>query len=98
MIYVSELTGRQFETEKECLEHEKEVIREREEKAIKEAALKEERSARAKEIEEARAKVVEAEKHYRELVKKFAEDYDSYHISITTKNVNDMIDEMFKFF
>lgn len=98
MIYVSELTGRQFETEKECLEHEKEVIREREEAAEKEAALKEERSARAKEIEEARAKAVEAEKHYRELLDAFINDYNSYHMSITTKNINDIFDEMFKFF
>lgn len=97
MIYVSELTGKQYKTEKECLKAEEKFKKAQEEKRVKEEKLKKERANRAKEIEDARAKMIEAEKHYKELVRAFANDYDNYHISITTKNINDMFDEVFKF-
>ena len=98
MKFVSEITGKVYDTEKECIKAEKQFEEEKKAAELAELKRKEERAIRAKEIEDARAKVVEAEKHYRELVKAFTEDFDSYHISITQKNINDMFDEIFKFF
>lgn len=75
-IYKSELLNKEFETEEACLDAEKKY----EEEHAKELALKEERAERAKEVQE-------AYKHYLELRAKFIEDYKSWHMTLTEKDL-----------
>ena len=75
-IYKSEVLNKEFETEQECLDAEKKY----EEEHAKELALKEERAERAKEVQD-------AYKHYLELRAKFIEDYKSYHMTLTEKDL-----------
>ena len=75
-IYKSELLNKEFDTEEECLDAEKKY----EDEHAKELALKEERAERAKEVQE-------AYKHYLELRAKFIEDYKSWHMTLTEKDL-----------
>lgn len=76
MKYYSEVVKKNFDSEQECLDAEKKY----EEEHTKEVALKEERAARAKEVSD-------AYKHYLELRAKFLEDYKSYHMTLTEKDL-----------
>lgn len=76
MKYYSELVKKNFDSEQECLDAEKQY----EEEHAKELALKEERAKRAQEVQE-------AYKHYLELRAKFIEDYKSYHMTLTEKDL-----------
>jgi len=76
MKYYSELVKKNFDSEQECLDAEKKY----EEDHTKELALKEERAERAKEVQE-------AYKHYLELRAKFIEDYKSWHMTLTEKDL-----------
>ena len=76
MKYYSELVKKNFDSEQECLDAEKKY----EEEHAKELALKEERAARAKEVNE-------AYKKYLELRAKFLEDYKSFHMTLTEKDL-----------
>lgn len=76
MKYFSEKTKKVYD-DVEALEAAEKEFDEREAKAL---ALREERKTRAKEVEE-------AYKHYLELRAKFIEDYKSFHMSITDKDL-----------
>lgn len=76
MKYFSDKTKKVYETVEELETAEKEFD-EREAKAL---ALREERKARAHEVED-------AYKHYLELRAKFIEDYKSFHMSLTDRDL-----------
>ncbi len=76
MKYYSEVVKKNFDSEQECLDAEKKY----EEEHAQELALKEERATRAKEVQE-------AYKKYLELRAKFIEDYKSYHMTLTEKDL-----------
>ena len=100
MKYVSEITGKTYDSEKDCLEAEK--IFKEEEKKKKEAEEKKaaERSERAKEVEKAYEKVVEANKAYRDVLNRFIKDYGSFHMTYSDTNnlIDDVFDSVFRFF
>ena len=100
MKYVSEITGKAYDSEKDCLEDEK-IFKEKEKK--KKAAEEKkaaERSERAKEVEKAYEKVVEANKAYRDVLSKFIKDYGSFHMTYSDTNnlIDDVFDSVFRFF
>ena len=100
MKYVSEITGKTYDSEKDCLEAEK-IFKEKEKK--KKAAEEKkaaERSERAKEVEKAYEKVVEANKAYRDVLNKFIKDYGSFHMTYSDTNnlIDDVFDSVFRFF
>lgn len=74
-VYQSEVLGKVFETEDECLEAEKE----HEKKLALEKAKKEERKVRAEEVEKAFKDADEAYKLAREKLNEFVKDYGHYH-------------------
>ena len=92
MIYMSEKTGKKYGTEQECLDAEKAyeermaaVKAEKEKKAS-------ERAARAKEVEEAMKDANAAYDHYKELLRKFNNDYGTFHVSLSGSSPFDMFD------
>lgn len=100
MKYVSEITKKAYDSEKECLYAEQEFQKKQEqEKAAKEKKAAE-RADRAKEVEEAYNAAVEANKAYREKLRAFVKDYGSFHMtySSTSDLINDVFDSVFKFF
>lgn len=100
MKYVSEITKKAYDTEKECLEAEK-IFQEKQEKALIEKKKKDaERSERAKEVEEAYKEAVEANKAYREKLNKFVRDYGSFHMTYngTSNLIDDVFNSVFRFF
>lgn len=76
MKYFSEKTKKMYDSV-ELLETAEKELDEKQEKELK---LKEERKARAQEVEE-------AYKKYLELRAKFIEDYHSYHMTLTEKDL-----------
>lgn len=100
MKYVSEITKKAYDSEKECLLAEQEFQKKQEkERAAKEKKTAE-RTKRAKEVEEAYKAAVEANKVYREKLNDFVKDYGSFHMtySSTSDLINDVFDSVFKFF
>lgn len=100
MKYVSEITHKTYNTEKECLEAEK-VFQEKQEKAMVEKKKKDaERSTRAKEVEDAYKAAVDANKAYREVLDKFVKDYGSFHMTYsgTSNLIDDVFNSVFRFF
>lgn len=75
-IYKSEVLNQYFDTEEACVKAEKE----HEEKKAHELALRNERADRAKEVKE-------AYENYLKLRAKFVEDYGSYHMTLTEKDL-----------
>ena len=100
MKYVSELTKKAYDSEKECLYAEQEFKKKQEEKKAAQEKKSAERATRAKEVEEAYKKAVEANKAYREVLNNFVKDYGSFHMtySSTSDLINDVFDSVFKFF
>lgn len=84
MLYYSEVTNKNYPTERECMEAEKAEIARREEVKAAKEAKNAERKARANEIEIAYKEMVETQNKYRELIEKFVKDYGSYHYSAST--------------
>lgn len=79
MIYKSELTGKEYPTEKECLKAEAEYKRTRDERANEQAQVSKRKKELSKEIQLAEDKVAEANKEYeiaKEKAKKVAEEAD----------------------
>lgn len=76
MKYFSEKTRKMYESVDELNTAEKEF----DDKAAKELALREERKVRAQEVDD-------AYKKYLELRAKFIEDYKSYHMTLTEKDL-----------
>lgn len=100
MKFYSEILKKTFDTEKDCLNAEKEHNEKlaAEEKAKKELAEK--RKERAKEVEDAYKAVQEAQKRYAKLRTQFVNDYGSFHITFTSKDDdwNSIFEEWFKIF
>lgn len=93
-MYYSETLNKNFETEKECLDAEKDheeklalVKAEREKKLELEKQKKEERKARADEVTQAFKDADEARKHAYELMNAFVKDYGAFHTSFTTNDL-----------
>ena len=100
MKYVSEITKKAYDTEKECLEAEK-IFQEKQEKALVEKKKKDaERTSRAKEVEDAYKAAVEANKAYREILNQFVRDYGSFHMTYsgTSNLIDDVFNSVFRFF
>lgn len=96
MKYLSELLHKKFDTEEECLQAEKEYQEKQEKELEEKKKLREERKARAEEIDVLYKKKEEAIKNYNLAVKKFINDYGSYHYSITSEVVPEV--SIFDFF
>ena len=82
MKYISDVTGKVYETV-EALEKDEKLVAD--EKAAKEKALAEKkanREARAKEVDEALKAAVEAQKAATEKLEAFCKDYGVFHTSI----------------
>ena len=98
MKYYSDVTKKLYDTERELVAAEANVIKAQ----AAEEEKKKARAARAKEVEEAYKAVIAAQQHYAELKNKFIDDYGSFHMSLTQKtpvttaqDVNRLIDALF---
>lgn len=92
-LFKSEITGKVYESEQECLDAEKE----HNEIVLKQSKEKEERKASADEIKKAyedylnlctenKKKEQEAYNGYLKLRNEFVDKYGSYHLTVTRKN------------
>lgn len=97
MIYVSEITGKKYATEKECLEAEKAYAIEQ--KKAQELAEKKnaDRKAAAEKVESARKAAVEANKVYREALNEFCKTYGAFHSTYNLSDVDDLFNWFFRF-
>lgn len=95
MKYYSEVTGKTYDTEKECLSAEFKVKEEKNRETIRKQRLADQRKERAAEVESARKAMVESQKKYRDVLDAFIKDYKSYHYSST--NIDD-VPTLFSFF
>ena len=82
MKYISDVTGKVYETVDALEQEEKKVLAEREEKEKALAEKKANREARAKEVDEALKAAVEAQKVATEKLDAFCKDYGVFHTSI----------------
>lgn len=90
MLYYSEVTGKNYKTEKECLmaenavkiEQEKERIRKEKEAAERDKIAAERKEAAAR-VEEARKAMVAAQNEYKKVLSAFVDKYHSYHYTTT---------------
>lgn len=82
MKYISDVTGKVYETVDALEQEEKKVLAEREEKEKALAEKKANREARAKEVDEALKAAVEAQKVANEKLAAFCKDYGPFHTSI----------------
>ena len=100
MKYVSEITKKAYDSEKECLYAEQEFQKKQEQEKVAKEKKAAERADRAKEVEEAYKAAVEANKAYREKLDAFIKDYQTFHMtySSTSDLINDVFDSVFKFF
>lgn len=83
MKYYSEVVGKTYDTEKECLAAEQLALKAREEEKTKKEKEAAERKNMANEVEAARKAMVEAQKLYRDKLEAFVKRYGSYHMSWT---------------
>ena len=88
MKFYSEKTNKYYDTQDECVKAEDKYEADLAEARAKKEALASERKARASEVEEAYKAVIEAQKNYRNLVRKFCRDYGSFHMTLRTGEEN----------
>ena len=88
MKYYSENTRKFYDSEQECAQAEIEYNKKLAVEKAKKEELSNARKARANEVEEAYKAVLEAQKKYRTLLKKFCEDYGSFHMTLKTGDDN----------
>lgn len=92
MLYYSEILNKNFNTEQECVDAEKDFKKIQEDKE----KLVAERKARACEVEEARKNLEKAYEDYRNLLNNFLRDYKTYHYSTSEiKNIPTIFDDLF---
>lgn len=102
MKYLSEVTGKTYNSAEDCEIAEKEFLAEKEaaQKAAEEKANA--RKERAAEVNEAFKAAEEAKNRYIELRNKFVEDYGSYHFTYNTKepiqSFSAILNDLFKMF
>ena len=77
-MYYSEVTNKPYKTEKELVEAEKQV----ELKKKEQETLKAKRADRAEEVRTAYEKAQKAEEEADELLRKFCDDYGSFHMTV----------------
>lgn len=102
MKYLSEVTGKTYESAEACETAEAQFVAEQKaaQKAAEEKAIA--RKERAAEVNEAFKAAEEAKNHYIELRNKFVEDYGSYHFTYNTKepvqSFSAILSDLFKMF
>lgn len=82
MKYISEKTGKTYDTADECLKAEKAYDKAVAEEKARKEKLTSERKERALEVENAYKAVLEAQKLYHEKLDAFIKDYKSFHMTI----------------
>ena len=102
MKYFSDLTGKIYNTEAECMKAEQafnfeleQKKKAEEEKRLAEKKKQEERAADAKIVEQKREAMNHAQKEYREAIEAFTKKHGSYHF---TTNSADEIPHLFSSF
>ena len=98
MKFYSEELKKFFDTEEDCVDAEERAYIAKQEEEEKKTKLAEERKARADEIKAAYEAVQTATKEYNELVKKFINDFGSYHMTYTSSLIDDAFNSFFKIF
>lgn len=88
MKFYSEKTNKYYDNQDECLKAEEKYETDLAEARAKKEAIASERKARASEVEAAYKAVVDAQKNYRDLVRKFCRDYGSFHMTLRTGEDN----------
>ena len=92
--YYSEKTKKEYPTEKECIEAEKEYDKANAEKEKERALIKKD----ADEINKAYEELKVARKKYNDLVNKFIKEHNSYHLTISNKDFFDTFFDNFWLF
>ena len=82
MRYFSDLLGKFFDSETECVKAEEAHTKAQEEANAQKEALAAERAERAKKIDELYKAVLNAQEAYRKELAAFVKDYGSYHILV----------------
>ena len=99
MRYISDITGKTYNTPGECMEAERKFEAEKKAEKEKKEKMAAERKTRAAEVEEARKAMVAAQHKYKEVLEAFVRDYKSYHFSTTdVKDVPTLFDSFFNLF
>lgn len=93
MRYISDKTGKIYETHEACVEAEKAFDAEQEKKALAKKQKDEAREARAKEVESALDAFRAARKAYYDKLAAFTKDYGAFHMTI--KNDDDFLKAIF---
>ena len=91
MKYFSELTGKVYESESECVKEEKAFKKEQEEKEAAAKKKEEEKAARKSEVQAAYEKMIEAENEYKELRNKYVKDYKQCDVSYNCDSIADIL-------
>ena len=98
MKYYSENLKKVFDTEADCVKAEREYQEKVEKEKAEEEALASARKERAKEVEKAYSDMIAAQKHYTKLLNQFVKDYNSWHMTISTKYDDNLADLFWKLF
>lgn len=98
MKYVSDYTGKTYETANECMEADRKYAAEKKAEKEKKEKIVAERKTRAAEVEEARKAMVAAQSKYREVLEAFCKDYGTYHTSLTGEDAKKIIPTLFDIF
>ena len=89
MKYISDVTGKVYETVEALEKDEAKVTAEKEAKEKALAEKKAQRESRAKEVETAIKEALDAQEHATNLLQSFCKDYGTFHTSI--KNANALL-------
>ena len=84
-LYISEITGEQYDSEEACTKADEEFLAKREAEKQAAEAKATARKERAAEVNKAFAELQDAHKRYTELRNQFIEDFGSYHQTFFTK-------------
>lgn len=84
MLFVSEITGKNYKTAEDCLAAEAQYKKAEEEKRMIEKQKSDERAADAKRLDEAYEVVLKAQQAYQEEFNKFVKKHGKYHFSINS--------------
>lgn len=98
MKYVSDYTGKTYDTASECMEADRKYAAEKKAEKEKKEKIAAERKTRAAEVEEARKAMVAAQSKYREVLEAFCKDYGTYHTSLTGEDAKKIIPTLFDIF
>lgn len=88
MKYYSQMLNKLFDTQADLILAEKKTKEAEAQKIAEEQTKKEQRTKRAKEVEEALKAAEQANAKAMELLRKFTQDYGSFHMSYTKDDVD----------